>query len=383
MSPRPLKIAFVTPYDLGMAGGVNVHIRWLTRALHELGHDTRVYGPTSLPDLLAPGEAAVGRAIPITAGGIVAGMSVNPLLGRKVRAIIERERFDIINCHEPLTFMPPWLFNEQAREVPLVGTFHVHREDGHWMYAWFKWFLNRFANRLDHRIAISDVARDTAARYFPGHYDVIPNGVDVRRFRDAIDLEPEKAAAAPDGAATILFVGRLEPRKGLRYLIEAMPLVRERVPAARLVVVGDGPTRTDDEALARAMPDGAVRFLGSLENGKLPALYRGADVVCSPATHGESFGIVLLEAMAAERAIVASRLEGFDSLVEGGRLAELVPPREPAALADALVDVLTDHDRRLALGARAGAAAAPYDWSVIAQRVEEIFRAVIARRAAR
>ena len=382
MSPRPLKIAFVTPYDLAMAGGVNVHIRWLTRSLRELGHETRVYGPTSLPDLLAPGEAAVGKAIPITAGGIVAGMSVNPFLGRRVRAIIERERFDIINCHEPLTFMPPWLFNEQAREVPLVGTFHVHREDGHWMYAWFKWFLNRFADRLDHRIAISDVARDTAARYFPGHYDVIPNGVDVRSFRGG-DFDPEEEASHVLEGSTILFVGRLEPRKGLRYLVQAMPRVRERVPDARLVVVGDGPTRAADEALARTLPAGAVRFLGSLENGKLPALYRGADVVCSPATHGESFGIVLLEAMAAERAIVASRLEGFDSLIEGGRLAELVPPRDPAALADSLVSVLTDHAGRNAMAARAGAAADPYDWSVIAQRVEEIFRAVIARRGAR
>jgi glycosyltransferase involved in cell wall biosynthesis len=364
-SSSGLRIAMVSPYDLTPHGGVNVHIRNLRLALMELGHSVRVYGPSSDPGRLQEGEQALGRAIAITLKGTTAGMNFNLALGRRVRRILARERFDIVHLHEPGAPILPWLFAANAH-VPLVGTCHIHREGGHRIYAIFRWLLHHWFERLDARIAVSHAARGTHERYFPGDYQVIPNGVHVQRFRGS------GADGRTDGR-TVLFVGRLESRKGVRCLIDAMPALRERVPGARLVVAGEGPERKSLERRAAKVCPGVVRFIGMVPNDALPAVYAAADVVCSPATHGESFGIVLLEAMAAGRPIVASRLEGFETVVTDDETAELVPPGDAAALAEGLAGVLTDTKRRASLVATASRHVQPYDWSQVARRVERVY----------
>lgn len=368
----PLKIGLVAPYDLSYPGGVNAHIRSLATSLRKLGHEAIVYGPDSRRGSLEAGEIGVGGAIGIHFGGTVSGMGLNPLLDRKVRKILDSERFDIVHIHEPLTPILPWLFLGNAK-APKVGTFHVHREEGHSVYAAFSWYLKRWAKRLDYRIAVSEAARQTVAQYFPGDYDMLPNGVDVARYRD-----PAEPPALEKGYRNIVFVGRLEGRKGLEYLIRAMPRVLAEVADVRLIVVGDGPERKTCEELAEEVCPGAVSFVGAVGDDAKAGYLQAADVFCSPATHGESFGIVLLEAMASGRAIVASAIEGYAGLLVADDAGLLVPPRDPEALASALVHLLRDETARRQLGEKAAAAALKYDWLSIAGRIEEIYRRLIA-----
>jgi phosphatidylinositol alpha-mannosyltransferase len=369
--PRPLKVALAAPYDLSVPGGVNAHIRSLASSLRKLGHEAIVYGPASRQGALEPGEVGLGGAIDLHIGGTVSGMGLNPLLDRKVRKLLEGEGFDIVHVHEPLTPILPWLFVRNAK-APLVGTFHVHREEGHAIYAAFSWFLKTWARRLDYRIAVSEAARQTVAQYFPGEYDMLPNGVDVARYRDPPGLTP-----LDTDHRDVVFVGRLEGRKGLEYLIQAMPAVRAEVPTARLVVVGDGPERERCEELAEGLGPEGVVFAGAVDDDAKAGYLHGAEIFCSPATHGESFGIVLLEAMAAGRPIVASAIEGYAGLLVADDAGLLVPPRDPRALAAAIVHLLGDDAARAELGRRAADAALKYDWLTIASKIEAIYRRLL------
>ncbi|HEX5939638.1 MAG TPA: glycosyltransferase family 4 protein [Dehalococcoidia bacterium] len=375
---RALKIALVAPYDLSTPGGVNAHIRSLASSLRRLGHEATIYGPASKQGALEPGEIGLGGSLGVHFGGTVSGMGLNPLLDRKIRGILRRERFDVVHVHEPLTPILPWLFLRNAR-APIVGTFHVHREEGHSVYAAFSWFLKMWSRRLDYRIAVSEAARQTVARYFPGDYDMLPNGVDVARYS-----EPTEPPPLTPGRREIVFVGRLEGRKGLEYLIRAIPSVVADAPNARLVVVGDGPEREDCEQLARDLcPDGAVLFAGAVDENAKAGYLQAAEIFCSPATHGESFGIVLLEAMAAGRPIVASAIEGYAGLLVADEAGLLVPPRDPDALAAALIHLLDNEAERTALGRRAAEAAEKYDWLAIARRIEAIYRRLLERETVR
>jgi phosphatidylinositol alpha-mannosyltransferase len=366
----------VSPYDLALPGGVPSHIRAQADALRRRGHVVQVYGPASDRGRLRPGERALGGAIALNVGGTVSGLGLSPLADGRVRALLRRDRFDVVHLHEPLTPLLPWLFLVHAR-VPLVGTFHVHREGGHRLYAAARPLLGRLIARLDHRIAVSAAARRTVARHFPGRYDIIPNGIDGERFRAR---SPAPAGPAHGGPA-ILFVGRIEARKGLSYLVRALPAVRARVPAARLVVAGDGPERPAVERLVRALGlEAGVHFAGRVPDERLPAYFHAADVVCAPATGGESFGVVLLEAMAAGRAVVASAIAGYAELLGPSRAGLLVPPADPAALAQAIVRLLQDETLRRALGERARTVAQTYDWRVLVGRIEDIYLRLVRRR---
>lgn len=373
---RPLKIALVAPYDLSVPGGVNAHIRSLASALRVLGHEVLVYGPASDSSRLGPGEEAVGGAIALNIGGTVSGLGLNPLLQRRVNSILRSERFDVVHIHEPLAPMVPLLFLRSAR-CATVGTFHVHRESGHAIYAASSWLLKRWVKLLDCRIAVSEAARQTAARYFPGPYEMIPNGVDFERF----NAPAPRPRALCSGHRHLLFVGRLEGRKGLPYLLQAMPPLVRRFPDVHLVVVGEGPERAEDERFAAMLAPGAVSFVGPVVDAELPGYFQGADVFVSPATGGESFGIVLLEAMAAGKPIVASAIEGYAGLLVKDEAGLLVPPRDPEALAAALTRVLDDDKLRDQLGNSAETAARKYDWLALARRIETLYRRIQLERA--
>jgi phosphatidylinositol alpha-mannosyltransferase len=227
--------------------------------------------------------------------------------------------------------------------------------------------------RVRIRLAVSEAARRTVERHFPGRYDIVPNGIDVDRFGRPAERPPEMR----DAGRYVLFVGRLEPRKGVDCLVRAMAIVQQRQPSARLIIVGDGPDRRTIEAAAQsaAVP---IAFAGRVSDDMLPSYYHAADVVCSPALGGESFGIVLLEAMAAGRPIVATRIEGYTELLSGADASRLVNPGEPVPLADAITALLGDPDLCRSLGARGSAFARNYDWSAIARRLESIYATVSA-----
>lgn len=370
---RALRVGIGAPYDLGRAGGVNSHIRAQARALAARGHDVCVFGAASAP--LGRGEVALSGCATLVIGGTETGFGVDPRSWRRLRDLLRARRFDVVHLHEPLMPLVPWFALLQA-DAPIVATFHAHREQGHWFYAPFRPMLAPLMRRVAYRIAVSEAARRTVAPHFPGQYEIVPNGIDVEAFREP---RPRPAAFAAD-RRHVLFVGRLEPRKGLDHLVRAMARVQERASDARLIVVGEGPDRAPLEALARAA--GAdVAFAGRVADEDLPAYFQQADLVCASATGGESFGIVLLEAMAAATPIVATRIDGYASLVGNPACARLVPPGDAEALAAALSQLMGDEPARRALAARGAARAASFDWRAIAAQLESIYGDLIRHRA--
>ena len=362
---RPLRIGVCAPYDLGRTGGVNSHIRAQAHALRQRGHHVEVFGASSAP--LCDDELALGRAVSLVIGGTETGFCLDPRSWRRVADLFRTRRFDVLHMHEPLMPLVPWFVLQQSA-VPVVATFHTHREHGHRWYRRYGRLLAPLMRRIRVRLAVSDAARRTIAQHFPGDYEIVPNGVDVNRFRTAT----VRPVDMPENGRHVLFVGRLEPRKGVDRLIQAMAMVRLSVTDARLVIVGEGPDRP---ALAAAAHDAGVNvtFAGRVSDDDLPAYYQGADVVCSPALGGESFGIVLLEAMAAERPIIATRIEGYAELIAEAGCARLVGIDDSEALAHEIASLLGDPGLRRTLGARGAVLVRDYDWSTIAARLESIY----------
>jgi len=362
-----VKIALVSPYDCAVPGGVMEHILHLAQEFQDRGHVVKIMAPCSRSDyepLIDVDIYKVGRPVPVPVSGSVARVSLSLRLSRRVKQILRRERFDIVHVHEPLmpALCPTVLWHSHAVNV---GTFHAYREKLR-AYQYSKPLLRRFFNRIDGLVAVSPAARDYVNQYFPAHYTVIPNGIDVARFASP-DVEP--LPQYQDGRQNILFVGRMEKRKGLKYLLRAFPIVKEACPQARLIVVGEGRLREGfQQAIAESgLPD--VVFTGFVSAEELPRYHRTAHVFCAPATGFESFGIVLLEAMAAGLPVVASDIVGFRQVIAHGEEGLLVTPRDPAELARALILLLRNEELCDAMSQRGLEKAASYDWSVIADRV--------------
>lgn len=362
-------IGIFAPYDLARDGGVATHLRAQARALRKLGHEVVIYGPAS--SALNEGEVALSGSTVVTISGTESGLGLDPRSGGRVARVFASTPFDVLHVHEPLTPILPWFVLWHAR-VPIVGTFHVHREGGHSLYPIARPWLQSLMRRIHYRIAVSEAAYRTVAQHFPGEYDIVPNGLDVDAFRSP---RPRPAALAT-GVRHVLYVGRLEPRKGVGHLIRAIASVQHSIAGVRLVVVGDGPDRASLVDLAGSV--GAdVQFAGRVADQELPAYYQASDVVCSPSLRGESFGIVLLEAMACGKPIVASRIAGYEALVGEAGCGPLVPPGDAGAIAEALVSLLGDEALRHTLGTRGLTAVQPFDWSAIGQRLEGIYRGLL------
>lgn len=363
-----MKIGLISPYDPAHPGGVYEHINHLRGEFVRGGHDVTVLAPRGRKGGLEAREGfyGLGRTVPIPANGSMVRVTFDVTLYNAVKTLLRREQFDVIHLHEPLIPVLPYLVLLNSQTVN-VGTFHAFRSSSPW-YTAFKPYMSFMMSRLDARIAVSPPARDFVSQYFQGPYDIIPNGIDVARFQD---IEP--FPWAHDGTPRILFVGRFnEPRKGLKYLLRALPLVQQQFPDARLVVVGRG----DPEKLAGLMERYDVRgvdFVGQASAADLPRYYASCDVFCAPSTSGESFGIVLLEAMAAGAPVVAGDIPGYRSVIRHGVDGLLATPKNPQALALALVRMLADGDLRRSLTVAGRETAQRYDWPQIAQRVLHVY----------
>ncbi len=372
-----MKIGLVSPYDCAVPGGVMEHVLHLAEQFQQRGHTVRIMAPCSDPGYEPPIDVdiyQIGRPVPVPVSGSVARVSLSLRLSRHVKDVLRRERFDVIHLHEPLmpALCPTVLLHSHSVNV---GTFHAYREKLR-AYQYSKPLLRRFFNRLDGLLAVSPAARDYVNQYFPAHYTIIPNGIDVARFANP-DLEPWPQYQ--DGYQNILFVGRMENRKGLKYLLRAFPMVKEACPQTRLIVVGEGRLRAGfEQAIAEnGVPD--VVFTGFVSAEDLPRYHRSAHVFCAPGTGFESFGIVLLEAMAAGLPVVASDIVGFRQVVSHGQEGLLVTPRDPEELARALILLLRNQDLCQAMSQRGREKAAPYDWRVIADQVLAFYQATMAR----
>lgn len=370
-----MKIALVSPYDYPYPGGVQQHIRHLSLQFRRLGHEVRIIAPSSeSPAALAAQDVyKVGNVVQIPANESVARITLSLRLSGRVKAILEREQFDVVHLHEPLALALPLTVLRHSESVN-IGTFHHYGSRG-LTYFYGRPILKRFFNRLDGRIAVSRPALEFISTYFPGDYVVIPNGIDVDEFSP--DVPP--IAELRDGAPTILFVGRLEKRKGFKYLIQAFPFVRREFPDARLVIVGSYSRKQASryERFVRSYHLGEVRFVGYVSAADLPRYYRSCDLFCAPSIGGESFGIILLEALASGCPIVASDIPGYRGVLQSGVHGLLVPPKDARALADAIIAVLADGRRRAEMSAAGRCHAEEYAWPKIAARVLEYYDAVL------
>ena len=363
-----MKIALVSPYDFAYPGGVAIHISYLERYFTRMGHEVKVIAPaskaiSSFGDRFIP----IGKPRPIPSSGSIARVTISPWLSSKIKAVLDRERFDIVHLHEPLM---PMLCTTVLRLSPAanIGTFHAcHGRPGYNFAKPFgKWILKRWFRKLHGKIAVSKPATEFAREHFPGYYNIIPNGVDIDHFSP--DVTPIEKFN--DGKLNILFVSRLEKRKGLNYLIEAFKQVQQEIPNSRLIIVGPG-TRLRRKYEKQVSRDGLkdVIFTGLVSYEELPRYYKTADVFCAPATGRESFGIILLEAMATGKPIVASSIDGYATVVADKVEGLLVPPGDAEMLARTLVSLLTDQALRQEMGAKGRAKALEYSWEKVAQNV--------------
>jgi len=362
---RSLRIGICAPYDLGRAGGVNTLVRAQAAALRRLGHQVVIFGASSasLPD----GEISLGPCVSIVIGDTETGFGIDPRSWWATKRVLRSTTFDVVHVHEPLMPLPPWFVLWQAA-VPVIATFSTHRSQGHRWYPKFQDFFGHLMKRVHVRLAVSEAAKRTIAAYFPGHYEVVPCGIDVERFA----APTPRPATMPADRRHVLYVGRMEPRKGVDRLVRAMVNVQAREPRAQLVIVGGGPGREDVETLARRL-EVRVVFAGRVGDADLPGYYQHADVVCSPALADESFGIVLLEAMAAGRPIVATSIAGYAEWLGPAGCARLAHAGDVESLTCELLAVLEDPALARALGERGAREARKYDWCTVASRLEAIY----------
>ncbi len=380
-----MRVCLVTPYSWSFPGGVLEHVDALADHLERRGHEVSVMAPNDpldirtrllhpklgrhgdLPERVIP----VGRSVPLPSNGSLANLAFSPAVFGKVRRAIARYRPDVVHVHEPL--LPPvgWaaVRSAKAQGIPAVGTFHAHYPDGCYHYRLFKKALEPFAWALDARIAVSPTAASTAAEYFSGDYRVVPNGVDVERFRPS---------GAPRDPNEVLFVGRPDGRKGLSVLLRALPRVLERRPEARLVIVG---SRPEQVKLPKALLS-SVELRGVVDEREIVRTMHSASLLCAPSTGAESFGIVLIEALAAGLPVLASDIPGYRAVVTPGRDGVLVPPGDPDALARSLTNLLLDGELRVRLSEAGLRTAQRYDWPTVAGEVEAVYKAVSHRASA-
>lgn len=365
-----MRVCLVSPYDYMHPGGVTEHVRHLAETLRVRGHEVTVLAPSSRvgDDHGIPGYVRIGRSVPIKTNGSVARIALSFHLVRRVRALLDDSDFDVVHYHEPLVPSLPITVLRFHRGAN-VATFHTHarRNLG---YYYGRPFLKRYFKRLHACIAVSVPARDFISRYFAGDYRIVPNGIDTARFRPD---RPPIDELRTEGMKTLLFVGRMEQRKGFGVLLEAYAQLRRRRSDLRLVAVGEGPQREGYERQVDsfAIPD--VLFCGRISNEMLPRYYTSADLFCSPATGGESFGIVLLEAMASGLPVLASAIPGFTAVIDGGKQGLLVPPNQPRVLAQAIDTLLNDDDLCRAMAQNGVSTAQQYDWQRVADTVLEVY----------
>jgi phosphatidyl-myo-inositol alpha-mannosyltransferase len=362
-----VRVALACPYAWDAPGGVQVHVRQLSEHLRARGHQVLVVAPGAT-DPADPGVRIVGRPVRIPFNGSVVPICPDPRSRSVIRRRLGEFGPDVVHVHEP--FSPSTgMFAALTAPVPVVATFHAYAERSVALAA-FAPLLTKVWNRLAVRLAVSNAAAEFAGRHFRGEVRVVPNGLDVEPFQQA-------SPAELPGQRRLLFVGRLEPRKGLRFAIRAFRLLADEFADAVLVVAGDGPERKAAQELPPSTRDRVI-MLGAVSRTDLPHYHAAADAFLAPNTGGESFGIVLVEAMAAGLPVVASDIPGYREVVRHEVEGLLVPPRDPAALADAVRRLFTDDDLAGRLGANGRQRAERFAWPVVAEEIEGAYRQALA-----
>ncbi|MDX2379884.1 MAG: glycosyltransferase family 4 protein [Acidimicrobiia bacterium] len=359
---RALRIGIICPYSLTIPGGVQAQVLGLARELRRRGHETRVLGPCDGP----PPESFVtplGNSLPTAANGSIAPIAPDPPAALRTLRALNDEQFDVIHLHEPLS-PGPTVTALMVHRAPTVGTFHAAGASA--SYRMLTGPLSRLINRLDAKVVVSKDARLLVQEHLGGDYEVLFNGVEYEQIRAAAPF------ARDSDRPSVFFCGRHEERKGLRVLLDALPYVDADI---EVVIAGEGP---DTESL-RARPDGdpRVTWLGRISDDEKFARLRASSVFCAPSLGGESFGVVLIEAMAAGTTVVASALDGYRNVATNEVDALLVPPGEPSALAGAITRAITDHETAARLRAAGDARAARFSMRALADAYVEIYERLV------
>lgn len=363
-----MKIALVSPYDFTYPGGVVAHISHLARELENMGHVVKILAPASSDKPNGHDNLIViGRPFPIPSGGSIARISLSIWKERKIKSVLENEAFDLIHLHEPLAPVLPINVLRFSKTIN-VGTFHAFHGQG-LKYIFSRRLMRRWFDKLDMRIAVSEPARRYISKAFPEEYRIIPNGVDVDLFSQKI----RPLDVFNDGKLNILFVGRMEKRKGLKYLLGAFGRLKWECPNVRLIVVGPGNPGKDCYRIISERNLQDVVLVGGVSDESLRQYYHTADIFCSPAIGKESFGIVLGEAMAAAKPIVASNIDGFRGVMKDKREGLLVPPKDEEALAKALQRLVLSPRLRRAMGNRGLETVQEFRWDRVATRIVKCY----------
>lgn len=365
-----MRIGMVCPYSFDVPGGVQAHVLQLAEEMRRRGHFVSVLAPASpeahaeLPDFVVSG----GKAVPIPYNGSVARLRFGPATHRKVKKWLAEGEFDVIHLHEPNAPSLSMLALMIA-EGPIIATFHTSTTKSLTLSV-FQGMLRPMHEKIVGRIAVSDLARRWQMEALGSDAVEIPNGVDVGMLAAASPLE-----GYPKPGKSVLFLGRFdEPRKGMAVLLGALPVLVEHFPELEILIVGRG----DEDALREraGLLASHLRFLGQVDEAEKASALRSVDVYCAPHTGGESFGIVLVEAMAAGTPVVASNLDAFRRVLEDGEAGLLVPVEDSSALAEALISVLDDDELRARYIAAAEAAVRRYDWPVVADQIMRVYQTV-------
>jgi len=371
-----MKIALVCPYDFSHPGGVVTHVTNLYKHLTVRGHEVTVIAPTSKA-ITSVGEdfVHIGKPRPLPASESIIRVPISLNLGGDIKDVLETKKFDVIHLHEPFV---PMLCSAVLRfsDTVNVGTFHAAEGKPGYNFGWpiGRLMLKHRRRKLHGRIAVSKPAMEYAIKYVPGEYAIIPNGTDVLHFNP--NVQPIERFC--DGRLNVVFISRLEPRKGLDYLLPAYRKVKAQIPDSRLIVVGHG-TRLR-KGYEKWVKDNGVEdvvFVGGVSYADLPRYYRTADVFCVPSTGRESQGAILLEAMATGRPILTTNINGYATVITHGEQGLLVPPRDSESLAEALFTLLRDEHLRQRLGANGVVKAQEYSWDRVTGRVLDYYAKVL------
>lgn len=371
---RPLRVGIVCPYSFDAPGGVQFHVRDLAEALMAKGHSVEVLVAADEDTPIEPYMTSAGGAIAFKYNGSVARMRFGPVAAAKVRRWLVAGEFDVLHLHEPITpslsMLALWIASG-----PIVGTFHTSMTRSRALQVAYP-FVRPALEKIAARIAVSEDARRTLIEHLGGDAVVIPNGVYVEPFERA---EADPRWVGTPGAPTIAFLGRLdEPRKGLGVLTSAIPAILAEIPGARFLVAGKGDDGKAAAIAALGDQAAAVEFLGPITDDEKAALLSSVDVYCAPQTGGESFGIVLVEAMSAGAAVVASDLGAFRRVLEEGEAGVLFRTGDGADLARTMVATLRDAPLRERVRAAASVAVRRYDWSVVTDEVLTVYEMALA-----
>jgi phosphatidyl-myo-inositol alpha-mannosyltransferase len=368
-----MRIGLVCPYQWDVPGGVQYHVRDLAETLRDMGHHVEVLTPAEREESLSePWMTYAGRTVPVPYNGSMASMQFGPVSAARVRRWLRDGHFDVVHVHDPTSPSVGLLVCMMA-EGPIVATFHAASVRSKWLAAVGP-VARPWLEKITGRIAVSDFARRLQVEHLGGDAVIIPNGVHVAPFAHGPTLPGHTRGV--DGP-TIGFLGRYdEPRKGLPVLLEAMRIVVRTHPGAQLLIAGRGDADDVRKLLGEDLRP-HVALLGELSEADKAAFLRSVDVYCAPNLLGESFGVILIEALAAGAPIVASDLDAFASVLEGGEAGVLVPRGDAAALARALSALPDDPARRAELSARGQEVAAGYDWQVLARRILAVYETVV------